>query len=34
MVDGFASMLGLKGLYELREVHFEHKGPVEQAFSA
>lgn len=34
LVDEFASMLGLKGLYELREVHFEHKGPAEQAFSA
>jgi hypothetical protein len=34
LVDGFASMLGLKGLYELREIQFEHKGPAEQAFSA
>jgi tetratricopeptide (TPR) repeat protein len=34
LVDGFASILGLKGLYELREVHFEHQGTGEQAFSA
>jgi tetratricopeptide (TPR) repeat protein len=31
LVDGFASMLGLKGLYELCEVHLEHNGPAEQA---
>jgi hypothetical protein len=34
LVDGFASMLGLGGLYELREVHMEHKGSAEQAFAA
>jgi len=34
LVDGFASILGLEGLYELREVQFEHQVPGEQAFSA
>ena len=34
MVDGFVSMLGLKGLYELREIHFKPKGLTQQAFPA
>jgi hypothetical protein len=34
LVDGFASLLGLEGLYEARECLLEHQGAGEQAFSA
>jgi len=34
LVDGFAALLGLEGLYEARECLFEHEGTGEQAFSA
>ena len=34
LVDGFAALLGLEGLYEARECLFAHQGTGEQAFSA